>query len=148
MSDVKTFAVNLPEGYERVELPFFDEWVQALESGNYQQQAGQLASKGVSADTEPHSYCCLGVLSKIQGRLKTDESTWYFYDTDSPSNAGVLSGMNPCFSKLAHAGDFPLSVTVTFVEREFKNLMDLNDLGMPFKDIATVIKTIWKPVSS
>lgn len=56
--------------------------------------------------------------------------------------------MNPCFSKLAHAGDLPLGVTVTFVESEFKNLMSLNDFGMPFKDIATVIKTIWKPVSS
>lgn len=146
MSDVKTFAVNLPEGYERVELPYFDEWVQALESGTYIQGKGSLVSPGT--DKIPYWYCCLGVLSKIQGRLIKLPSSCLHYDADNMSNTGVLSLQNPCAGVLACDGGFPAAVTVTFLEREYKNLMDLNDLGMSFKDIATVIKTIWKPVSS
>lgn len=146
MSDVKTFAVNLPEGYERVELPFFDEWVNALESGEYIQGRGALVIPG-TVET-PYCYCCLGVLSKIQGRLVKLLGSYLHYDTDNSSNTGVLSAQNPCASVLLSSGEFPLGITVTFVEKQFKSLMDLNDLGMPFKDIATVIKTIWKPVSS
>jgi len=136
--------VNLPKGYERIELPFYDEWIEALESGEYKQGIGEL--------TLPDGcYCCLGVLSKIQGRL-TPFMAYQHRDGGSDGPTRVLADSNPCYPVLCDSGMFPEGVTVSHSngKNAFRavSLMELNDRGATFNQIATVIKTIWKPVSS
>jgi hypothetical protein len=122
--------VITPEGYQKVELPYFNEWIAALESGKYMQTRETLCSGG--------KYCCLGVLSKVQGRLSAAG-----YDGLS---INVLNDDNPCFPQLNSHGQFPLGVKVITPQGStLYMLTSCNDAGLPFEEIANIIKQIWKP---
>lgn len=125
--------VILPEGYEPISLPFFNEWIEALESGKFEQGRGRLFSGT--------HYCCLGVLSKVQCRL-TEKGR----DTDVGHDM-ILHSDNPCFNALGNSGSFPEGV---YVERHPSGpkgfaLVYMNDTGYSFHEIAEAIKKIWKP---
>ena len=132
--------VEIPKDYSPISLPSFNEWVRKLESGKIKQTSQTLCTAGKKS----LSYCCLGVLSKIQNRLKKD-SCGCFLDG---SNKYYLSTQNPNYAVFGYAGDFPdhvkVSVHKNFADRRRENLASLNDDGFSFKDIAKVIKLIWK----
>lgn len=126
----KKFQVIKPEGYQKIPLPFFNEWVEALESGNYKQGQDWLFNDG--------SYCCLGVLCQIQRTLVNE--------CDMGVTSYCLHSSNPCFSVLNSLGNFPEQVTVKLDNQVLISLAELNDEGkFTFEEIAEVIKEIWKP---
>jgi len=129
--------LEIPDFYERIPLPFFDEWVKALDSGNFSQASGRLHEIGTD------SYCCLGVLSKIQGRL-----TNAGYDSDEKNAVAryVLAKDNPCFPVFGSDGKFPEKVVLKNTEEScsIDNLPAMNDKDFSFSEISKVIKEIWK----
>ena len=134
------FNLNIPEDYVKIPLPYFKEWTEALDSGEYSQTQSRLCWIRDSVK----SYCCLGVLSKVQNRLSADVS-----DGINGSFC-YLSNDNPNYSFLSSCGNFPNGITVTPTESTldaFKSLVDLNDNGLPFSEISKVIKEIWKEES-
>jgi hypothetical protein len=131
--ETNKYNLVLPEGYERKELPYFNEWIAALESGEYEQCTGFLCNR--------NKYCCLGVLSKVQGRLSANGT-----DDFGPTN--LLYRTNPCFDQLKASGSFPDGVYVYRDNSRYGSLSVCNDVGFTFKEIAEIIKQIWKPSST
>jgi hypothetical protein len=127
-----TIILVTPKGYEKKELPYFNEWVKALRSGEYKQGVGTLF--------RDNKYCCLGVLSKVQGRLTAEGS-----DHNS-TTAGWLSHTNPCNSAFGSWGSFDEGVWLFLEDRKegLTGLTDVNDAGATFEEIATIIETLWK----
>lgn len=135
----KKLTVSLPTGYTKPSLPWFTEWIEALESGNYRRATGAL-SRAVGNDSRT-GYCCLGVLSKMQGRL-----TECGCDGGSAAMT-VLSTTNPSVKKglMGTKGSFPKGVKVTDSDGySYEHLAGMNDRGYSFKTIAGIIKQIWK----
>ena len=140
----KDHTIVIPDGYERIPLPFFNEWIAALESGKYKQ--GTMVLKDFS-----DGYCCLGVLSAVQGRLTENGC-----DTIHSQFNSLLYSDNPCAAVFGGFGDFPMAIkdaTSTYASRAGKQLTNvlygltsLNDSGVPFSEIANVIKKVWKPI--
>jgi hypothetical protein len=127
------YELKIPEGYERIELPFFNEWVKALESGEYEQGYRNLCLN--------NKYCCLGVLSKVQGRLRPD-------GTDNERCWATLADDNPCFTQLHQVGLLPEGVEVVFEHQGHNSLVVCNDSGLTFRQIANIIKALWKPINT
>lgn len=135
------FNINVPDNYEKRKLPFFKKWVSALESGTFRQCTGTLCDSKNSRLT----YCCLGVLSKIQGRLIKNNVS---YEDKSETDVS-LNDDNPCYDVLAGDGTFPCDVYVgrgdgDFYKRAWSLISCNDDLGLSFKDIAKIIKTLYK----
>ena len=148
------FEITIPKGYRRKPLPYFQEWVDALESGKFHQTSGTLCMSNGSK----LSHCCLDVLSKVQGRLKRDKKCMDWYDqsplfckankdnNDFLRSDCDLANDNPCFKSLGRSGRFPKGVKLITDDREtITNLISCNDYGhLSFKEIAQVIRCIWK----
>jgi hypothetical protein len=142
------FFVNLPKNFKKVKLPFFQKWVNALESGEYRQCTQQLCAPR----SKKLSYCCLGVLSKIQNRLEKDEDGFMRDTLHKGTSQEVLHKSNPCYGVIRHNGKLPKNVSVrknssdTFINvTDYHTLMECNDdLELSFKDIAKIIKTVFK----
>ena len=140
------FSIKLPANYQKIKLAFFNKWTSALESGKYRQCTGTLCKPN---DNKKLTYCCLGVLSKVQGRLfKTEheyiEHEYKFVDGCDSDAVGELDTNNPA---LQGVGNFPKGVTVTddYTRYTSSDLASCNDdLGLSFKDIAKIIKTLYK----
>jgi hypothetical protein len=130
---VKEYNLVIPEGYEKRELPYFNEWIAALESGDYEQHLGKLCWDG-------KTYCCLGLLSKIQGRL-----TPTLRDGSSTNCPYALAEDNPCYPSLNQAGAFDSGVQCWVDDFPLYSLAGCNDYGLHFKQIAEIIKALWKP---
>lgn len=62
---VPSILIVLQPGFYRRSLEYYQRWVNALESGRFKQIEGHLMLK----NQEHCRYCCLGVLSKLWGRL-------------------------------------------------------------------------------
>lgn len=125
-----TYTLEIPDDYQKIPLPFFNEWVTALESGNYEQGFGKLFPSH-------NTYCCLGVLSSVQGRYLWHEAI----------NGCELSTTNPCFSVIKNEGTFPSNCFIIGSKYgNLRNLVTANDTArLSFKEIAFVIKHLWKP---
>lgn len=125
--------ITAPDSFVPKPLPYHKIWVEALKSKIFKQGNGVLC--------HDDSYCCLGVLSEIQGRL-TDKGG---DDVDSIS-ACFLTSTNPCFSQLSISGTFPAGCAVSMKDYFFgiTHLSALNDAGASFEDIAEVIQFFWK----
>lgn len=137
------FNINLPNNYKKIKLPFFNKWVSALEGGSFRQCTGTLCESGNKRLT----YCCLGVLSKIQGRLIKSEGEF----TDGlGGSSGNLTLNNELYSILSSRGTFPKGVHVSIQEEDgayrfADDLVECNDdFKFSFKDIAKIIKTLYK----
>jgi hypothetical protein len=136
------YELTTLEGYEKKELPYFNEWINALESGEYKQGRGMLVCVTTGA------YCCLGVLSKIQGRLDPNTSDEDHPNVETYHSAG-LTMSNPCYQQLSHLGAFPSDVSVRVIAHgRVHNLADCNDAKLTFKQIAEIIKQVWKPINT
>lgn len=121
--------ITIGTGYKKTKLPFFEKWTEALESGKFRQTRGRMRASG----NKCVKYCCLGVLSKIQGRLS------------DKVDVGTLDLDNPCTGVLKCEGQFPPEVSVWVYGQSVSDLVALNDdFDLSFKDISKVIKTIWK----
>jgi hypothetical protein len=152
--------ITLPSHYKKIKLPGLTAWVKALTSGNYRQGARALCTK-VSAGKL--GYCCLGVLSKTQGRLISLPLSYLKGKCRRGDGAAVASGIstyylasdNPVFNILGARGDLPENVFVNtysgitgkpYRYKNFKSLSSLNDdLKLSFKDIAKLLQLIYKP---
>jgi hypothetical protein len=137
-------TVLLPVGYERPKLPWKREWLKALRSDKFKQALNCLCDgRG--------GYCCLGVLSLVQGRLIGTN------DSDDSTRENALSYSNPCFPVLKGLGYFPEGVHVHVKGQKAKKmdcLAGVNDCGESgngqykhtanFKQIASLIHLLWK----
>lgn len=145
------YIIGRPNGYKRKAIGNVKtEWIGALNSGRYPQITGSLCRK-IDKDKSKRKrlgYCCLGVLSKIQGRL-------VFYNKEGWRDGadGVLSGSlhsrNPVAEKTSTSVNFPLDVNIVYKDiygelHFFVNLIDCNDNGMSFKQIAYIINYLYK----
>lgn len=104
---------------------FLQEWVEALESDKYQQGVGYLCSEG--------KYCCLGVACEVAKLPFTisEDLKYYFEDCKTITNE------NPLHSLLKDKGEIP---TLFYRGQDHSCLATLNDRGIPFKDIAIIVR--------
>jgi hypothetical protein len=144
VSDYETYELLIPEGYQKKELPYFKEWTEALDSGEYAQTSGELCETYSYVEGNKTCYCCLGVLSKIQGRLTEDNS-----DGSELDSTYYLSYQNPNYPFLKENGTLPVGIAIaaTFSSKKMFNLAELNDNDFSFKQISRVIKEIWTETS-
>lgn len=104
------------------------EWIKALRSGEYEQCTGVLYREGVG-------YCCLGVLydACIDGE--------WVYRTVGP---GQIEGWTTQSTDKFGESDLELGMDILNVvalsEREQCKLMDMNDKGQSFDQIADYIE--------
>lgn len=80
-------------------------------------------------------YCCLGVLSEIQGRLNNGR------DSELQSDR-VLGDDNPLNDLLDNVGVLPVGVLVQ-MKAGVECLAGLNDNGLTFPQIADIIEKVW-----
>lgn len=92
----------------------------ALRSGEYKQGVGQLSNGD--------SYCCLGVVSLMQGRLAKRDG--FFCDSKASSTAFLFK-------------DNPVGFICEFFDGALETLYLLNDSGWPFAIIADVIEFVY-----
>lgn len=108
-------------------------WVEALESGKYKQGKGRLKSDD--------AYCCLGVLCDLYIN-ETGNGEWIKEEKDLPEDSpkhafmdnGIVSDLILPFYVKKWAGLDSSSPCVGD-----KPLVDLNDFGSSFKEIAQLI---------
>lgn len=126
-------------------------WLEALESGKYQQTTGALCHKGVHVDT----FCCLGVLSDLYVQSHPDVTWTTFsqpFDTArgipmvlniDPTNRDTLPAQVMEWAELN--GPDP-SVDISQVldlypdENDEVGLAQINDSGRSFSQIAEIIR--------
>jgi len=131
------YRLILPDGYQKQPLPGRDEWIAYLREHPEEQGIGALG-----LPEGPN--CCLGELSKLQGRL-TD------YGTDSEASGHnaetCLSNDNPYCKFFTDVGEFPQGIYVSsMIDGVLDNQFDLancNDAGLTFPQIADIIEAVW-----
>lgn len=126
--------LNIPENYEKKPLPYFDKWIDALESGNYLQGKNRLCTEIDEKGTK--SYCCLGVLSDVQNLL--------VHGRDCEISPHYLSRENPNYSFFGENGSFSPLYISNEKGKSINLLSEMNDEGFSFLEIVEVIKQIWK----
>lgn len=116
-----------------------DKWTDALRSGAYQQGTGQLRKWGLDERCKESAFCCLGVLCDVYAQEHAN-------DTDS-FGAASLAKWSEEFNDTFMGEEYHLPPVV----REWAgmksdngkifgdNLVDLNDSGASFVEIADVI---------
>lgn len=127
------WTLEVPEGYEKKPLAILNEWVAALRSGKYKQGQRYLRSCN---DT----YCCLGVLLDIERvQWETTEGYDAYYAMNDNAESRLLYFGD---SGVSTEGDIsPCAVYDGTNERNF--LISMNDAGLPFHDIATVLEHVY-----
>lgn len=121
-----------PLGYQKIKLPGLGAWVNALRGGAYAQGVGQFR-KG-------DCYCCLGVLSAIQGRLEEHRS-----EGSESWGEGVLAADNPLYPILRSDGRLPENVAVLIGDDNHGDLISLNDhAGFTFEQIANLLEELYE----
>jgi hypothetical protein len=115
------------------------QWADALESGDYQQGKDSLI-------TNDGKYCCLGVLCAING-LKTESHKFksfpgdtYFLDGEGCSVSTYVP--LTLVSKLKMQAENPY----VRYEGEPRSLASLNDKGVPFTKIASLIREQYEAI--
>ena len=112
-----------------------EKWVEALESGKYEQGNGFLH---VLLDGK-HKYCCLGIACEVMGvelmgvEGKLQDTIFYYGD-----RSGAL-GEYKQLGLLDKVGSF--SRPIKYYGKTYKGLTYLNDDGVPFKEIAKIIRS-------
>lgn len=132
--------VNIPDGYAKKVFPDTDNWIRDLRSGQLKQ-----CRKKLCGPTERGSYgfCCLGVLSRLQGRLTIQNSknnAWVDGATEAAlTTPNALEPGNP-FSKLTSPLGNLRPVKVMCGVQDLSVLSAINDKGYSFETIAKVIE--------
>jgi hypothetical protein len=118
-----------------------DKWVAALRSGEYQQARLALKRIDRSTDENKESFCCLGVLCDLAKDDNLIRGHWSGQQFISTSGAEVSClpaavkdavGMKTEVGILTRNGDDQVA------------LATLNDDGVPFSEIATLIEKHWE----
>jgi len=113
----------------------FDQWITALDSGEYKKGNGYLCKDG---------YCCLGVLCKIQGRLVPVGDC---FADGGRHYTNVLNNDNPLFPHLLAGGNFPMDC-IAYPLGDYKKgtteIWSVNDNTPDFSVVSTIIKLLWK----
>lgn len=140
-----------------------DKWIKALNSNRYLQAQGRLCRNGYKND----SFCCLGVLTDlyIQDKHKNTKNGKHTcgWDTQTEFNKRIYAfegetenlpdkvqrwaGMKSNFGELLHGKkrlNIQLGIDLDGDPIEYDSLIDLNDSGKSFKDIAQIIKKYWR----
>jgi len=138
-------TIRKPANWKKLPLPFLNKWVTALRSGEFKQGKSLLK-------TGNDEYCCLGVLSHIQGRLTKNLNGWVDCPISPSSYRGVgkLLGDNPCIiAGLNPLGEFPPSIWLERRNKDgsnavFKSLAYANDCGVSFAEIADILETLYQ----
>jgi hypothetical protein len=140
--------ITIPKGYVRPKIPLRDKWLKALRSGEFTQGKRELRCINNNGIVE---YCCLGVISSLQGRLKdcwgnpidpSFQGTVCDFGEEYYSKT-ILAEDNPLAPFIGGSGFFPSSVTVEFNGATSFSLASLNDAGASFTEIAQIIETVW-----
>lgn len=132
------YTLNLPHGFQPIPLPYRDAWISLLRSEEYPQGRGALQVKLRSGPFKL-GYCCLGVLSVVQGRLTPDG-----YDTQDEKTGVALKSDNPCFPVIGSCGRLPDGVTVTVKGCDCGSLSSLNDgPRLSFREIAEILEKVY-----
>lgn len=111
-------------------------WVEALRSGRYQQGKGALHRKGLPDD----QFCCLGVLCELAveagqaERFEHAGGLLVFYRAGNRLSGFLPDGV------AVWAGLTSSTPRVEVVPNVISNLVDLNDEGMSFTEIADLIE--------
>lgn len=128
-----------------------DQWVAALRSGKYQQGTGCLRYSDTLSNAVPvegTSFCCLGVLCDLYVEAHKDEPGWLDDDTIKgeehhlPTEVMLWAGISSENGQL-HNGP----ACIEDNEHEecphvwHDNLVDMNDEGCTFEQIADVISS-------
>lgn len=117
-NEILVSKIKLPPGIKA-------QWLAALRSGDYKQGADYLC--------RDDQYCCLGVLSKLQGRLTP--GTFAHHDGDPKKVSApsmILCRSNPFY--------FLMDYQVLRNEDIYYYLETLNDEGVPFSTLADIIE--------
>lgn len=129
------FKINIPTGYQKTALPGLTEWIAELSSGLPQTKSRLRSNDG---------YCCLGVLSKVQGRLKLSDMV---YVDKHESQSGCLSRENPLTPYIGMHGQLPIDVSVSNGNSSAFYLTECNDeLGMTLPEIGELLNMLYYPV--
>ena len=103
------------------------QWIKALKSGDYKQTTGELKRSNID---HSRSFCCLGVLCDISGI-----STWEA-DNRYLEAKGILPNKVKEWAGMANdAGGFSY---------DNPSLIELNDSGSTFEEIADIIEKNYK----
>lgn len=125
--------LHLPENYKKIGFPGLNGWLYALRSGIYDQ--GKYRLHCPIGDR----YCCLGILSKIQGRLEND--------ADAGTSNFTLDASNPVHSLATHLPD-DVYVIIQGCSAMLTTMADLNDEGLTFKEIADILEQTYDHVDA
>jgi len=118
---------GITETYIKPPLPMGKALCAELRKPETRQAKGQLKSD--------EGECCLGVLCRLQGRLKLHNGRWM-----DGKDMYYLSRSNPLKLHLYHNGRFPHGINVA---GRYASLAELNDANYTFPVIADIIETIW-----
>lgn len=137
------YSLRFPRGYIKKPFKGLNAWLQALRSGEYVQGNGTLCKKehGVKY------YCCLGVLSKLQGRLKSVPSNKMLHTDSTLDSPAFLSSLNPAVSSyFSHRGEIPVTIGIFKDKKKLdtSSLTRLNDDGVSFNTIADILEAIYQ----
>jgi hypothetical protein len=127
--------------------PLMDSWIKALRSGEYKQCTSALHQD----ESQGGGHCCLGVLCEVAGLFKHKSLSfpdWKYATSKEQLEAGnySTSHLPEDFAEkigLEKAGNLgPETLEANWIE---VSLVELNDSGATFKQIAEVIEAVLLP---
>ena len=137
----KDYTLTTPDDFTPVDLPGRDKWLEALKSGEFKKGKWYLCNQN-------KEYCCLGVLSKIQGRLLFSDNEPLHIGLDLNSDYGGLSKSNPLYGQLSSLGTFPPRCSVKGAGINYCDCLAIvNDKEDSFDVVIWLIETLWKEPS-
>jgi hypothetical protein len=118
----------------KARLDLLERWVVALRSGDYEQGMRRLRV----VDEGKSKWCCLGILAEVfdSSRWSPEPMDWtaLYWDDHSAHSAGLTTDL-----RLAIGADDSLVKLSESIGGKC-TLAGLNDVGMPFSEIADVIE--------
>ena len=109
---------------------FFEEWVTALESGEFKQTIGALRKRRKGSE---YAYCCLGVCHVVSNRLGYEVVTDKYIEEGALLSRGLARRLG-----IDVYGGF--KTPIRHGGKLYVNLIGLNDRSVRFKTIARIIR--------
>lgn len=147
---MKTYELILPSCYVKPVLILDFPWIKELRNPENKQTTRTLKDN--------LGECCLGLASRLQGRIIKDHITGSYTDGEilpdfrDTTNNLCLNLTNPLSKFIGQSGEFGSSVCVkvttssdfpTKIKQTYTTLAGCNDAGLTFPQIADIILAIW-----